>query len=72
MDEGMDVAVGAVGSEGERRSSTLSMARDEGAVGALAPGQRWSLSRKRDVVLRLMRARRSKACPGGSACRSIS
>ena len=53
--EGTDVAVGAVGSEGERRSSTLSMARDEGAVGALAPGQRWSLSRKRDVVLRLMR-----------------
>src|SRR5512134_2991585 len=52
--EGTDVAVGAVGSEGERRSSTLSMARDEGAVGALAPGQRWSLSRKRDVVLRLM------------------
>ena len=30
------------------------MARDEGAVGALAPGQRWSLSRKRDVGLRLM------------------
>jgi hypothetical protein len=30
------------------------MARDEGAVGALAPGQRWSLSRKREVVLRLM------------------
>ncbi len=52
--EGTDVAVGAVGSEGERRSSTLPMAQDEGAVGALAPGQRWSLSRKRDVVLRLM------------------
>src|SRR5512144_1588982 len=52
--EGTDVAVGAVGSEGERRSSTLSMARDEGSVAALAPGQRWSLSRKRDVVLRLM------------------
>ena len=52
--EGTDAVVGAVGSEGERRSSTLSMARDEGAVEALAPGQRWSLSRKRDVVLRLM------------------
>jgi hypothetical protein len=52
--EGTDVAVGAVGSGGERRSSTLSMARDEGAVGALAPGQRWSLSRKREVVLLLM------------------
>ena len=57
MDEeiaGMDVAVGAVGSEGERRSSTLSTAQDDGAVAALAPGQRWSLSRKREVVLRLM------------------
>ena len=47
------MAVGAVGSEGEQRSSPLSTARDEG-VAALAPGQRWSLSRKRDVVLRLM------------------
>lgn len=57
MDEniaGMDVAVGAVGSEGERRSSVLSTAQDDGAVAALAPGQRWSLSRKREVVLRLM------------------
>jgi hypothetical protein len=57
MDEnitGMDVAVGAVGSEGERRSSVLSTAQNDGAVAALAPGQRWSLSRKREVVLRLM------------------
>ena len=52
--EGPDVSVGAVGSEGERRSSTLSTAQDDGAVAALAPGQRWSLVRKRDVVLRLM------------------
>ena len=51
---GMDVAVGAVGSGGERRSSTLSTAQDDGAVAALAAGQRWSLSRRRDVVLRLM------------------
>src|SRR5512144_945523 len=57
MDEniiGMDVAVGAVGSEVERRSSVLSTAQNDGAVAALAPGQRWSLSRKREVVLRLM------------------
>ena len=54
MDEGMDVAVGAVGSEGERRSSTLSTAGDERPVAPLAPGQRWSLARKREVVLRLM------------------
>jgi hypothetical protein len=52
--EGMDVAVGAVGSEGERRSSALSTAHDDQPVAPLAPGQRWSLSRKRDVVLRLM------------------
>ena len=52
--EGMDVAVGAVGSEGERRSSTLSTAHDDERVAPLAPGQRWSLSRKREVVLRLM------------------
>jgi hypothetical protein len=46
MDEeiaGMDVAVGAVGSEGERRLSALSTAQDDGALAALAPGQRWSL-----------------------------
>ena len=52
--EGTDVTVGAVGSEGERRSSTLSPARDDESVAPLAPGQRWSLTRKRDVVLRLM------------------
>src|SRR5512134_349457 len=52
--EGTAVAVGAVGSEGERRSSTLFPARDDESVAPLAPGQRWSLTRKRDVVLRLM------------------
>jgi hypothetical protein len=49
----MAVAVGAVGSEGERRSFTLSTAQDDGAP-PLAPGQRWSLARKREVVLRVM------------------
>jgi hypothetical protein len=53
--EGVDVAVGAVGSEGEQCSSTLSTAHDDRPVAPLAPGQRWSLARKRDVVLRLMR-----------------
>jgi hypothetical protein len=52
--EGVDVAVGAVGSEGERRSSALSTAPDDRPVAPLAPGQRWSLARKREVVLRLM------------------
>ena len=51
--EETDLAVGAVGSEGARRSSTLSMARDERPAAPLAPGQRWSLARKRRV-LRLM------------------
>ena len=49
-----DVAVGAVVSEGERHSSTLSTAHDDRPVAPLAPGQRWSLMRKREVVLRLM------------------
>ena len=52
--EATDLAVGAVGSEGERGSSALAPARDDESIAALAPGQRWSLSRKRDVVLRLM------------------
>ena len=52
--EGTDVAVGAVGSEGERRSSALSPAGDDESVAPLTPGQRWSLARKREVVLRLM------------------
>ena len=52
--EGTDVAVGAVVSEGERCSSTLSTAHDDRPVAPLAPGQRWSLVRKREVVLRLM------------------
>ena len=29
--------------------------RRDGCAGTLAPGQRWSASRKRDVVLRLLR-----------------
>ena len=46
-----DVADGPVGSEGGRSPSTLSTGR----AGRLAPGQRWSATRKREVVLRLMR-----------------
>ena len=67
--EETDLAVGAVGSEGERSSSTLSMARDERPAAPLAPGQRWSLARKRDVVLRLMQGEPVEACPAGSRCR---
>lgn len=59
--------VGPVGSEGGRSPSTLSTGQAEPApatapptsgtsrVGPLAPGQRWSVARKREVVLRLLR-----------------
>ena len=47
-------AVGPVGSEGGRSPSTLSTAAVVPA-GGLAPGQRWSVGRKREVVLRLLR-----------------
>jgi hypothetical protein len=54
-----DVADDApVGSEGGRRPSTPSTGHNGAggaASGQLAPGQRWSVSRKREVVLRLLR-----------------
>ena len=56
-----DAVVGAVGSEGGRSPSLLSMGQDAPAakgrtpLGPLAPSQRWSAARKREVVLRLMR-----------------
>ena len=55
---------GPVASEGGRSPSTLSpgqvgTARAAARPGPLAPGQRWSAARKREVVLRLLR--------GGSA-----
>ena len=40
---------------GSRRVQGAGSARDGGSPEALAPGQRWSASRKRDVVLRLLR-----------------
>jgi len=46
--------VGPVGSEGGRSPSTLSTGQAVPA-GGLAPGQRWSVGRKREVVLRLLR-----------------
>jgi len=53
---------GPVGSEGGRSPSTLSTglvaSADETAppkIGPLAPGQRWSVARKREIVLRLLR-----------------
>ena len=59
--EPKNAADGPVVSEGGRSPSTLSPgqgAPSAGSVttlGPLAPGQRWSVARKREVVLRLMR-----------------
>ena len=56
-----DAVDGPVGSEGGRSPSTLStgcaapLAPAAPKPGPLAPGQRWSAARKREVVLRLMR-----------------
>jgi transposase len=56
-----DAADGPVGSEGGRSPSTLPTGRAAPSApgapkpGPLAPGQRWSVARKREVVLRLMR-----------------
>ena len=49
--DAFDAADGPVVSEGGRSPSTLSTGR----AGPLAPGQRWSAARKREVVLRLLR-----------------
>ena len=47
-------AFGPVGSEGGRSPSTLSTGQAV-PTGGLAVGQRWSVGRKREVVLRLLR-----------------
>ena len=48
---------GPVVSEGGRSPSTLSTGHGGAGQGALAPGQRWSVGRKREVVLRLLRGK---------------
>ena len=58
--EGTDVAAAPVVSEGGRSPSTLSTGlpgamSNPSTIGPLAPGQRWSVGRKREVVLRLLR-----------------
>src|SRR5271169_1006816 len=52
--------VGPVGSEGGRSPSTLSTGQAVPVKG-LAPGQRWSVGRKREVVLRLLRGEASES-----------
>jgi len=53
--ENHDVIDGPVVNEGGRSPSTLSPGHGGAGQGALAPGQRWSVGRKREVVLRLLR-----------------
>ena len=56
--DGPDAVDGPVVSEGGRSPSTLSTgqaARAAPKPGPLAPGQRWSVARKREAVLRLLR-----------------
>ena len=70
-----DVADAPVGSEGGRRPSTPSTGHNGAggaASGPLAPGQRWSVSRKREVVLRLLRGEAAEDLRANSACRSTS
>jgi transposase len=54
-----DVTDGPVGSEGGQSPSALSTgfngAAESAASGPLTSGQRWSVNRKREVVLRLLR-----------------
>ena len=50
-----DANDGPVVSEGVRSPSTLSTGHGGAGQGALAPGQRWSVGRKREVALRLLR-----------------
>jgi transposase len=52
VDEGMTAPGEA---EGARRATGDPPGAERAAVGPLAPGQRWSVGRKRDVVLRLLR-----------------
>ena len=47
--------VGSARTEGARRATGVRADAAATGAGALAPGQRWSASRKRDVVLRLLR-----------------
>ena len=50
-----DGAAGEAGTEGARRATGVPADGAAGEAGPLAPGQRWSVGRKRDVVLRLLR-----------------
>ena len=70
-----DVVDAPVGSEGGRRPSTLSTGHNGAggaASGPLIPGQRWSVNRKREAVLRLLRGEAAEDSRANSASRSTS
>ena len=48
-------AEGSARTEGARRATGVRADAAVAGAGVLGPGQRWSASRKRDVVLRLLR-----------------
>ena len=48
-------AEGSARTEGARRATGVPADGAAAGAGSLAPGQRWSASRQRDVVLRLLR-----------------
>ncbi len=48
-------AKGSARAEGARRATGVRADGTAAGAGSLAPGQRWSAGRKRDVVLRLLR-----------------
>ena len=65
-------AEGSARTEGARRATGVRADGAAAGAGSLAPGQRWSASRKRDVVLRLLRgeslealSREAGVCAGG-------
>lgn len=41
--------------QGERGGQRTDLAAGDGKLGPLAPGQRWTVARKREIVLRLLR-----------------
>lgn len=64
--EQRDAVDGPVGSEGGRGPSALSTGHGGAGerparLGPLAPGQRWSVARKREIVLRLLRGESTEA-----------
>ena len=54
-DETKQTAGDAGGTQGGRRPTGVTPASGAAVVGPLAPGQRWSVGRKREVALRLLR-----------------